>query len=513
MGSLPRKTFHNRLLLGLLLVSFSLAGACAVLLFLAFEENEREEAQAWMQATIVQVAEGIQAAGWPSAVSAQNSGFLRSRLVDAKLALIRELDGALGEPVAQNSIANIAVMVRTDDPSSARVIAAIDEAEEGSNHDMTLNQARRLGWEQLTVEDQPDSEQLLRAYVPIRSTDGEVQGLLRMDLSGSYFDNLWLEALAGAVAVFIIGSLLSWLISRRFSRALARPVEAFAGGMDAVASGRLEPLAVPATHDEFDALAQHFNGMVSDLRDRERLKKDLLAAAAVQQHLLPTSEPVLDGYDIFGSARYCDETGGDYFDFLPLPDSRLGIIVADVSGHGLKSALLMTAMRAVLHATFSESHGDLVKAVQAVNDQLLRDSQAGAFVTAFAGVLDAATGRLEWLSAGHDPALVLRAETGEIEALEATGIPLGILGQPVEAGPACHLNRGDLLLVGTDGISQCRNAEGEFFGLDRLGSLMKSHRGESVRAIFEQVMTEVVAFQPPGPAADDMTLVLLSRQS
>ncbi|MEM9302407.1 MAG: SpoIIE family protein phosphatase [Pseudomonadota bacterium] len=510
-------SYRSRLLGGLLLLSLGLAGAAAVLLFLAFEENEREEAQAWMQATVVQVAARIDPAWLASPAGRETlTGYLR----EAREALVREVDSALGQPLVERTIADLVVLVPEDRGATGRVIASLRENQVGLRHDMALPGKRSLGWRELSVEDSPSSDAsgaFVRAYVPIRDSNGTPVAALRMDAAPGYFDELWLEAAIAALLVFLVTSLVSYGLTRRLSGQLARPVEAVVAGMDAVARGELDvKLTLPATMDELDALTRHFNRMVVDLRDRERMKRGVDAAAEVQRHLLPVACPGLRGYDIHGGARYCDEAGGDYFDFFRLaegqPGERLALIIADVAGHGLGASLVMTSVRAMLQQGVRMQQESIFDVLQRVNRQLLHDRRTGTFVTAFAATIDPACHRFEWLSAGHDPGLLLRA-TGAVERLDATGIPLGVLESDIPPGEAFDLAPGDLLVVGTDGLSQVRNPAGEPLGLERIAALLRADGQCSAEDTWEAVMGLARAHQETDLQEDDMTLMVVRREN
>ncbi len=516
-----RGTFHRRLLIGCFVLSVSIAALSAILLFIAFEENEREEGQAWMAATIVQVADRITPDLLPRGPGAPGDpDRLRAILADARNALVREVDTAIGEPIAQETILNLAVMMPTDDPDVAQVYVSLVEKHEGSLHDLSLTPERALAWEIVTTELKPsasDPDGLLYAYVPIRDEVGNPLAILRLDSDRKFFDELYTEALVGALLVFTSGALISLIISRRFSGVMARPVEQLGAGLGAVARGDLTTHLPPErARDEFRDLFEEFNDMVSDLRDRERIKRDVDAAAEIQRQLLPAARPEVRSYDIYGGARYCDEAGGDYFDFFEVgrcaresDDDPLGVIVADVTGHGLRAALPMVAVRAVLRSTMRKAGASLESAMEIVNEQVRQDAGAGAFVTAFAAILDPSRDSLTWLSAGHEPAIIWRAATRSIEELGATGVPLGIGDERVELGDPVRLAPGDIILIGTDGVRERRNAKGVLFGKERLIQMLERNADSSAERIWRDVIDEVMAFGEGHPVEDDITLLVL----
>lgn len=520
MFALPG-TFQRRLLVAISGVCFVVAASSAFLLFRALEESEREEAQAWMQATIVQLADRVE----PRAIEAvaagtSNGADLRIQLIAARNALIRELDASLGEPIAETTIVDLAVMVRGPEQGQARVISAIRPGAVGTLHDMTRSSARQRGWNELSVEPVVDDREdvALHAYVPIRRADGAPIAVLRVDADAGYFSTLIAEAITGALVLFGVVTLAGIFVAGRITRTMARPVEDLAESMDAVARGDLDvSVAIPGDGDEFDVLARRFNFMVRDLRDRARMQAEIDETAEIQRTLLPAQQPVVDGYDVFGGARYCDEAGGDYFDFFSTAgptraaSDPLGWIVADVSGHGLRAALPMATVRAVVRSVVGGSGGDLRVVANAVQRQLCADTRSGSFVTAVLASLDPGRHELRWLSAGHEPVLVFRCGSGDVETLEATGIPFGVDGPAIVSGAPARIAAGDVVVAGTDGLRERRNESGEPFGADRIRSVVNAAADRDAAGIAHALFEAVESFDPARPVDDDLTLVVIRR--
>jgi phosphoserine phosphatase RsbU/P len=274
-----------------------------------------------------------------------------------------------------------------------------------------------------------------------------------------------------------------------------------------------EPLHVKS-RDEVGELTHSFNLMTSDLKERLQLKQAMSLAMEVQQNLLPAAAPSLPGFDIAGRSVYCQETGGDYFDYIFRDgDERrwhLCIAVGDVVGHGISAALLMTTVRALLRIRL-DGPGPIGEAAADVNRLLCRDTEpSGSFVTLFLLQLEAATGRLEWVRAGHDPALLLSAANGEVQELNGPGIALGVdeaFSYPAASHPG--LASGDIVLIGTDGIWETRNGRSEKFGKTRVGEILRRHHREPAEAILEAVLHYLQEFRGEMPQEDDITLVVL----
>ena len=312
--------------------------------------------------------------------------------------------------------------------------------------------------------------------------------------------------LLGVVAAVVVAAVLS-------SRSVTRPVNRLAEASRRLSEGDYAARVDIRTGDELQTLGEIFNDTGPKLAERERMKRSLTLAMEIQQNLLPRESPQLEGFDIAGRSVYCDETGGDYYDFIDLVDlapGRLGVAVGDVTGHGIGAALLMASARAVLRSHAARHGADLGELFGELNRHLVRDTGDGRFMTLFYGVLNAEDRSLRWTSGGHDPALWLRHGGREIDELPNTGIPLGVVEDATytRAGPIT-LERGDIVLIGTDGIWEARNAAKEMFGKGRLRDLLTADASLSAEAIHTAVVEAVRQFRAGEPQADDITLVVI----
>jgi sigma-B regulation protein RsbU (phosphoserine phosphatase) len=274
-----------------------------------------------------------------------------------------------------------------------------------------------------------------------------------------------------------------------------------------------DPLPVVG-QDEVSELTRSFNRMTRQLRERLALKRDLGLAMEVQQNLLPSGPPTIPGLDIAGRSVYCQETGGDYYDYIPLADSggrpRLCAAVGDVVGHGIPAALLMTTVRALLRGRLDRP-GGLAEKVCDINRLLCLDTAAsGSFATLFLIEVDPGAGRLEWVRAGHDPALLYRAGTDSWEELGGSGMALGVEGAcTYPADNRAGFERGDIVLVGTDGIWETQNPNGERFGKGRAADAVRTHRDQSAERILQEVLNVLDRFRGRAAQEDDVTLVVI----
>lgn len=263
------------------------------------------------------------------------------------------------------------------------------------------------------------------------------------------------------------------------------------------------------------AFASHIAVMLEQARlveeyvAKQKIEHDLALAREIQQGLLPKETPHVEGFDVYGWSEPCDETGGDYFDYIQMADGRLGLVIADVTGHGVGPALLMAGARASSRAV-AQLGGGVDRLLFLVNNLLAEDLGGGRFVTLFWGVLDAATGTLEYSSAGHGHTVICRGETGELVELESTGPPLGIMrGLEFPLGEGHQLKPGDVFLMTTDGIEEAMNPSSKEFSRERLREVLCSNAAASAAEIGKAIRDEVIEFMAGADQRDDLTMVVV----
>ena len=311
---------------------------------------------------------------------------------------------------------------------------------------------------------------------------------------------------------FVMAVLLVWVVNLivSYSRNLKVLFENETSILELVSQGDLSKMVPVATNDEFGVIAGHTNTMISGLRHRIKLVSALKLAEEVQQNLLPQEPPSLAGLDIAGTSDYCDETGGDYYDYLELPNGHLGVVVADVSEHGVGAALLMTTARALIRQRAAMT-GDIGRIVTDVNQELFRDvKDTGRFMTMFFLDIDFSSKMLRWVRAGHDPAILFDPGEATFHELTGEGMALGV-EKDIEFQEVTRQGwtPGSVIVVGTDGIREATNLQGEMFGLDRLRQVIREKGGESAEAIQQAVINELRTFQAGAPQEDDITLVVV----
>ncbi len=296
------------------------------------------------------------------------------------------------------------------------------------------------------------------------------------------------------------------------SQSVTRPIGELAEAADRVASGDLEARVRVRSSDEIGQLGRTFNEMVPQLHDGVRLRESLALAMQVQQSLLPARSPRIDGFDIAGLSVYCDETGGDYYDFLDFTATgpgQIDIVVGDVTGHGVAAALLMATARALLRGHAARS-GAISELLTHVNRHLAMDSPLDRYMTLFYARLTSPDRLLRWASAGHDPAMLYSPGSGTFSTVAGVDLPLGVESdlKYSEFGPL-RLEPGQIALIGTDGIWEARDESNAMFGKERLCDLIRDNRDRSAREIGQSVIDAVTRFRGRRPQHDDITLVVL----
>ena len=249
-----------------------------------------------------------------------------------------------------------------------------------------------------------------------------------------------------------------------------------------------------------------------DSLEKERMAEQLRIAQVIQTRLYPKECPRIPGYAMAWTNLSCDETGGDYFDFIPIDDNHVGVVIGDAAGHGIGAALLMATGRANLRALFSVKQG-LLEVVTALDGLLSNDMDEERFMTLFIGKLDHRQNILHYLNAGHDCPLFYRAAAGQVDVLDTTGLPLGIMGGASTHSTVAPIPFGarDALLLVSDGVWEGTDINGQRFGRKRLAEVFARVADESAPRIVERLQEEVFAFTRGVARKDDFTILVVKR--
>jgi len=285
---------------------------------------------------------------------------------------------------------------------------------------------------------------------------------------------------------------------------------------ESIAQGDYSAFLPVKSEDEVGQLMENFNTMTSQLQERMRLKQEMNLAMEVQQSLLPQRPPEIVGFDIAGKSIYCEETGGDYYDFIEFPElgqGHMGVAVGDVAGHGIAPALLMTTVRAFLRSRVLTQPEDLADAITEVNRLLCADTaETGNFMTLFFMLIDSSNGKVRWVRAGHEPAIIYDPSTDSFDELHGSGIALGVDETwSFEEEIRDLWSDSQIVLIGTDGIWESENPQGESFGKKRLREIIRQHKNESSAEIVRAVTNALASHRENAPQQDDVTMVVIKK--
>jgi len=254
------------------------------------------------------------------------------------------------------------------------------------------------------------------------------------------------------------------------------------------------------------------NGLLlQELTQQERLKKELEIAREVQQKLLPTESPHFANVALSGVCIPAAEVGGDYFDFIRLPDERLGIVIADVSGKGTSAAFYMAELKGMI-TTLAQIYASPREVVLRINEKLYYKVDRRIFATMIYGILDTHSGRFDFVRTGHIALIVKRSRQTQIEFLVPGGIGLGLVNNDIFLETleekSVQLDPRDMLIFCTDGITEAMNASKAEFGETRLNEVLKRSDSQSIESLQKMILNELHDFVQDAPQHDDVTLVL-----
>jgi serine phosphatase RsbU (regulator of sigma subunit) len=325
-----------------------------------------------------------------------------------------------------------------------------------------------------------------------------------------FLEGVW-RTLAVSLAISAAALLAGAALAAAMARLVSGPVLSLIDAMRQVGAGDLEVRADLGGSKELRELSAALNHMIADLRDRLRLRHSLDVAMEVQQRLLPRRPPAVPGLDVAGHSTYCDETGGDYYDFLVLEEQPGGLLVAlgDVMGHGVAAALVMAGARAVLRDRAATA-GSLAALLVRLNRLLAADLEGTRFMTMHLSFVDPRASTFRWVSAGHDPAILYDPAADRFVEMDAGSLPLGIEeGAAYEESAYSPLRPGQVLFVGTDGVWESPNAANEQFGKGRVREAIRAASSGTAAAIAEAVRARLCEFRGECRQVDDVTFVVI----
>ncbi|QJT10370.1 SpoIIE family protein phosphatase [Oceanidesulfovibrio marinus] len=314
----------------------------------------------------------------------------------------------------------------------------------------------------------------------------------------------------GIILIFALAAILA--VSFLLSRSMTRRLKILARQARRLSEGDFDARSDVGGHDEIGELGRVLDNTGPALSEHVCIKEALNVAMEVQQALLPDGSPAFDGFEIAARCDYSDETGGDFYDFVPRSisgESTLLAVVGDVSGHGIPAALLMSSARAYLRSRAAQP-GPPHAIVEHVNTQLSGDTfGTGQFVTLMLIELKAGGRELRWVRAGHEPALLFDPATGAMTELMGPGVSLGVDDDLTYETRGVDIAPGQIVVVGTDGIWEMRSPGGEMYGKERFHEAVRRHAHLDVRQMVDAIFDDLYAYLGHAPQEDDITLLII----
>jgi len=316
-----------------------------------------------------------------------------------------------------------------------------------------------------------------------------------------------------SLILFGIYFIVTHVLNRVGSRNITEPIKEIIRVLKRIRKGQFDERVQVVSNDEIGYTGDVINEMTEGLRERDLMKRSLELAMEVQQNLLPKENPRIKGLDIAGKSIYCDETGGDYYDFIEFDENRhanIAIVVGDVSGHGIPSALLMATARAFIRQR-TDLPGGLSQVISDVNRQIAGDvEESGQFMTLFYMIVDQDSRCLEWVRAGHEPGIFYDPERGLFEDLAGPGLVLGVNSEwNYVTNRKEGLKEGQIIVLGTDGIWEAQNPEGEMFGKEAIYRIIRENADAEANALLDAIIDSLDHFRDGFKLQDDVTLIVV----
>ncbi len=381
----------------------------------------------------------------------------------------------------------------------------IDELEYS---DITLN-------EEGVVDSTGEKVFWFKKSVPVSGQTISIYAILSKKSIDESQRQLMMQIVGIAVAFIVLGFIVAFVMAS----AVVKPVKQLVNDMAIVTSGRLDHKTTAHSSDEIGLLANTFNMMTKSLNEAAEIEKEKLlidseleVASDIQARLLPERTPQMSGYSLAPFYRSAKDVGGDYYDFIPLDASHLGIIVADVSGKGIIGSMVMSITRTVLRLV-SQRNLSAADTLSKTNSVIAQDIRRGMFVTAFYLVLDIKSREIVYSSAGHNPMLVYRADKRKVELANPKGIALGFNKGPIFDKTVKEertiLNSGDMVVLYTDGVVEAMDEQNNEYTEDRFYKFTIEHARETAGEYVDNLVADLDAHAGNAPQSDDITIVCL----
>jgi serine phosphatase RsbU (regulator of sigma subunit) len=342
----------------------------------------------------------------------------------------------------------------------------------------------------------------------------DILGVLHLKISTADL-NMQIKKAGFILSAILImaGVLIAFCLIIFLNRLIIEPLVKIGRIVAQVGQGNFDVKVEVSRGDEIGIISDQINSMVRDLKEQDRMKRSLYLAQEVQQNLLPHEYPRSDNLEIAGKSIYCDETGGDYYDFIISDTDEkepIGIVIGDVSGHGIASALLMAAVRSSLRQR-SSLPGSIGSIISDVNRQMVKDVEdSGQFITMLYLTIDPTQKSIQWVRAGHDPGIFYDPHSDTFEELHGLGVSLGVIEDWNFAEyTKTALKKGQIIFLSTDGLKEARNNRGEMFGKEPIYNIIRKNASSSANEILNALFESLNSFLEGTKIEDDITLVVV----
>jgi len=305
------------------------------------------------------------------------------------------------------------------------------------------------------------------------------------------------------------GFILAFFISKRISG----PIREIVTDVHQIADGDLDHQIRSMHTLEFTELETSMNRMIRKIKEYseeiERKRSEMVVASKIQQSIIPASFPVPEGYDIAAITIPALEVGGDSYDIFSRHEHSLTLVLADVAGKGVPAALFMALSRTIIRI-LTRWPGSPAGIIRSSNSIFIEDSGSVSFVTLFYGVLDAPSGTLRYVNAGHNPPVLFRADLN-LSTLDPTGPVIGLLDDPDYVQEEVTLSLGDVLVIYSDGVTEAMDPDGSLFTEERLYEVIRQHHLSPAEELVQAIVDAVRTFAGTAPQSDDLTLIVVKR--
>jgi sigma-B regulation protein RsbU (phosphoserine phosphatase) len=255
------------------------------------------------------------------------------------------------------------------------------------------------------------------------------------------------------------------------------------------------------------------NAELLEVAKREaEMSRDLEIARQVQQNLFPKKPPVVAGWEFAGICKPAKAVGGDYYDIFEAVPGKVVVALGDVSGKGLGASFLMSSVHGSIRTRVTSCINDPLKLIEELNAYLLSSTSKNIFVTLFFGIIDLETGKLSYVNCGHPPAIVIRQEWNQQERLTRSGPGLSMLASARFTQGECHLQKGDAIVIYSDGVTEAKNNQDEMYEEERLSELLQNISGLEANSIMDKILKSVDGFALGAEQADDISVIIVKRE-